>query len=268
MELILPQWGQPLPKIGALATTRSCGNSVAPYDDGCEGGGLNLGLHVGDAAENVELNRAQIRRHLPAEPVWLTQVHGCEVIDAGVVNTAAVDAVALGTLAVSTTMHAPQADASFTTQPGVVCAVLTADCLPVLLSDTCGRVVGAAHAGWRGLAAGVLENTVVRMREAGGVELLAWLGPAIGPQQFEVGEDVFEAFVARHPSMVHAFQAIEAKPGKYMADIYTLARDILLLAGVARVSGGNYCTVSTPQRFYSFRRDSVTGRMASLIWIR
>jgi YfiH family protein len=255
MELILPQWGQALPKTGALASTRACGNSAAPYDDGCGAPGLNLALHVGDAIGNVQRNRAQIRRHLPAEPVWLNQVHGCDVVDAAMVSDMALQV-------------APQADASFTTRPGVVCAVLTADCLPVLLTDTCGRVVAAAHAGWRGLAAGVLENTVAQMRAAGGQELLAWLGPAIGPAQFEVGEDVLDAFVTHNPAAAHAFQAIAARPGKYLADIYSLARDILLRAGVVRVSGGNYCTVSTPQRFYSFRRDGVTGRMASMIWLR
>lgn len=253
MELILPQWGQFLPKIGALATTRACGNSAAPYDGGDGALGLNLGLHVGDDVARVQANRAQITRHLPSQPVWLTQVHGSNVVDAGACNTT--DAI-------------PQADASFTTQAGVVCAILTADCLPVLLTDTAGRVVAAAHAGWRGLAAGVLENTVAQMRAAGGQELLAWLGPAIGPQQFEVGGDVLEAFVARSPTARHAFKKIESRPGKYHADIYSLARNILLREGIVRAGGGNYCTVSTPQRFYSYRRDGVTGRMASLIWLR
>lgn len=253
MELILPQWGQSLPKVGTLASTRACGNSVAPYGDGAGALGLNLGLHVGDDADHVRANRAQIARHLPAQPVWLNQVHGCDVIDAGAWTAA--DAL-------------PQADASFTTQAGVVCAILTADCLPVLLTDTAGRVVAAAHAGWRGLAAGVLENTAMQMRNAGGQELLAWLGPAIGPQQFEVGAEVLEAFVTRSPTASHAFKKIEARPGKYQADIYSLARDILLRAGIVRVTGGNDCTVSSPQRFYSFRRDGVTGRMASFVWLR
>jgi YfiH family protein len=250
MELILPQWGMALPTIGALSTTRPCGFSSAPYDDEQGGGGLNLGVHVGDAIENVQRNRTQIRRQLPAEPAWLTQVHGTTVLDAA--NVA----------------DAPQADASFTIQPGVVCAILTADCLPVLLADKAGRVVGAAHAGWRGLANGVLQNTVACMRDAGGDELVAWLGPAIGPTQFEVGEDVLQAFVANDASAITAFKAIADRPGKYLADIYQLAKDILLRADVAGVTGGNLCTVSQPQHFYSFRRDGVTGRMASLIWIR
>lgn len=249
MEIILPQWGLG-PTIGALATTRSCGASAMPYDDGQGGPGLNLAVHVGDQIEHVKHNRAQLRIHLPAEPAWLTQVHGTRVVDAANV------------------VDAPEADASFTTQRGVVCAVMTADCLPVLLADTAGRVVAAAHAGWRGLAAGILENTVARMQEAGGAELAAWLGPAIGPQQFEVGEDVLQAFVGKDPSALDAFKPIDNRPGKYFADIYQLARGILLRTGVSRISGGNFCTAGDPQRFYSFRRDGVTGRMATLIWIR
>lgn len=250
MELILPQWGIKLPAIGALATTRPCGNSPAPYDDGQGGGGLNLGVHVGDLADNVQRNRAQVRKHLPAEPAWLTQVHGTTVLDAADV------------------FDAPEADASFTTQNGVVCAIMTADCLPVLFADAGGRVVGAAHAGWRGLAGGILENTVARMREAGAENLHAWLGPAIGPAQFEVGEDVLQAFIAKDASAYDVFKPIDGRPGKYLADIYRLARQALAKVGVMNVSGGNFCTVSNPQHFYSFRRDGVTGRMAALIWLR
>lgn len=249
MEIILPQWGLPLPSVRALATTRACGNSLSPYDDGAGAGGLNLGAHVGDVIEHVQQNRAQIRKYFSAEPAWLTQVHGMTVLDAAQVH------------------DAPQADASFTTQPGVVCAIMTADCLPVLFADVEGRAVGAAHAGWRGLAGGILENTVAAMHEAGAGNLHAWLGPAIGPQQFEVGEDVVQAFVAKDVAMQTAFKAIAGRPGKYFADIYQLARQTLANVGVTQVSGGKYCTLSELKRFYSYRRDGVTGRMASLIWL-
>lgn len=250
MEMILPQSDMQLPGIAALATTRAGGSSPAPYDDGRGGGGLNLGVHVGDALDNVQRNRAQLRLHLPAEPAWLTQVHGTTVLDAAQVH------------------DAPAADASFTTQRGLVCAIMTADCLPVLFADAAGRVVGAAHAGWRGLAGGILENTVAAMRAAGAENLHAWLGPAIGPAQFEVGEDVLQAFAAKDNAMRTAFKPIAGRPGKYLADIYQLARQTLGNIGVVAVTGGDFCTVSESQRFYSYRRDGVTGRMATLIWLK
>ncbi len=235
--------------VAALSTTRSGGVSQAPYDDGTGGGGLNLARHVGDAADAVTRNRALLRAQLPAEPAWLTQVHGTRVLDASGIK------------------DAPEADASITDRPGVVCAVMTADCLPVLLADADGRVVGAAHAGWRGLAAGVLEKTVAAMRAAGAGEVLAWLGPAIGPDAFEVGEDVRAAFARLGPQAADAFKAIDGRHEKYRANLPGLARLALAQAGVAAVAGGSDCTVSDPARFYSFRRDRVTGRMASLIWI-
>jgi YfiH family protein len=250
MDLIFPDWSEALANIGALATLRHGGVSAPPYDDGLGGGGLNLGMHVGDRLEHVQRNRALLQMLLPAQPMWLSQVHGATVVDA---------AEAWG---------APEADASVTTRRGVVCAVQTADCLPVLLSDTTGQVVGAAHAGWRGLAEGVLENTVVRMRNAGAGEILAWLGPAIGPRQFEVGAEVLDAFVARDAATRTAFEPVPDSAGKYLADIYLLARLALTRAGVTRVFGGDFCTVTDESRFYSYRRDQVTGRMASLIWIK
>jgi hypothetical protein len=247
MDFILPEWEGAAPLVGALSTTRSGGVSTGPYGDGNGGPGLNLGAHVEDDPAHVAQNREMLRSALPSEPVWLTQVHGADVVDAASVA------------------GLPEADASFTTQAGVVCAVQTADCLPVLLSDVAGKVVGAAHGGWRGLAAGVLQNTVQRMREAGANELLAWLGPAIGPQHFEVGAEVRAAFVEREPQAAQAFTA--KADGKFLADIYLLARQALASAGVSRVSGGGFCTVADARRFYSYRRDRVTGRMASLIWI-
>ncbi|HEX8955467.1 MAG TPA: peptidoglycan editing factor PgeF, partial [Burkholderiaceae bacterium] len=159
------------------------------------------------------------------------------------------------------------ADAIIAAKPGQVCAVQTADCLPVLFADSAGSVVGAAHGGWRGLVAGVLENTVERMRAAGANDIVAWLGPAIGPQKFEVGDEVRQAFLPRHARAEAAFRIIEGKPGKFLADIYMLARFLLQQAGVDEVGGGHACTV-TDGAYYSYRRDRITGRMASLVWIK
>ncbi len=254
MNPILPNWTVPLASVGAVMSVRAGGVSVGSYGDMSGRDGMNLGLHVGDRAEDVQRNRMLLQtlqqEPLPAEPAWLTQVHGNLVIDAAQAT------------------NAPQADASFTTQRGVVCAIMTADCLPVLFADASGRAVGAAHAGWRGLAGGVLENTVMRMREAGADNLHAWLGPAIGPARFEVGEDVLQAFVQKDAGMRQAFHAIDGNPGKYLADIYQLARLALAQVGVTRVTGGDCCTMSDAERFYSYRRDGVTGRMAALIWLR
>lgn len=248
MNLIVPDWTKKPANIGALSTTRKGGFSRGAYDDGMGGGGLNLGTHVDDDPARVQQNRELLRTQLPAEPAWLSQVHGTDVLEAAGVS------------------NAPQADASIATKPGVVCVVQTADCLPVLLCDTRGKVVGAAHAGWRGLAGGVLENTVARMQNAGAKDITAWLGPAIGPERFEVGQDVVDAFVGQDPAMRDAFRAHGT--GKYLADIYGLARHVLHNAGVTDIAGGGFCTVTDKDRFYSYRRDKVTGRMASLIWLK
>lgn len=250
MDLIIPDWTIVPANVGAISTTRKGGVSLAPYDDGVGGGGLNLGTHVGDEADRVRQNRALLQTLLPCEPAWLSQVHGNKVLDA------------------AEAANAPEADASIATRPGVVCVIQTADCLPVLFCDKQGRVVGAAHAGWRGLAHGVLESTIIRMRDAGAAEIIAWLGPAIGPQCFEVGQDVYEAFAGRDPGMQTAFRPMASHTGKYLANIYTLARFILRNAGVQEVFGGGLCTVSDKNRFYSYRRDRITGRMASLIWLK
>lgn len=244
--------------VGALMTMRRGGVSPAPYDDGQGGGGFNLGTHVGDAPHYVAANRTALTAVLPEEPVWMSQVHGIAVAN--------VDRVRPG--------NVPEADAAVARRPGAVCTVMTADCLPVLFCDVAGTVVGAAHAGWRGLAGGVLEQTVQTMRDDGAGEVMAWLGVAIGPTKFEVGEEVLQAFVARasDPAMEltlrAAFRAIEGRPGKYLADIYKLARCMLNAIGVTKIAGGEYCTVSNSGRFYSYRRDGVTGRQASLIWIK
>jgi YfiH family protein len=221
-------------------TLRSGGVSQGLYAS------LNPASHVNDAADAVLTNRAMIKQMLalPAEPVWLQQVHGVDVVKADQVT------------------DLPEADASFTDQSGVVCAVLTADCLPVLFCGDQGAVIGAAHAGWRGLQVGVIEQTIAAMNCR---DLQVWLGPAIGPAHFEVGDEVREAFVSQNANASVAFSATQA--GKWLADIYQLARIRLANLGVEQVYGGGLCTVSDAQRFYSYRRDgAATGRMASLIW--
>ncbi len=249
--VMAPDWPEAPANVHGLVSTRCGGVSAAPFDDGAGGGGLNLGLHVGDDGGHVMQNRQRLRAYLPATPAWLSQVHGSVVLDAASIG---VDS-------------APVADASIASGRQQVCAVLTADCLPVLLCDARGSVVGAAHAGWRGLAGGVLQACVARMRAVSDSEILAWLGPAIGPSCFEVGQDVVDAFSTLDKQAASAFVAIDGKPGKYLADLYLLARLALGAAGVTRVAGGGLCTMSDSRRFYSYRRDGRTGRMASLIWL-
>jgi polyphenol oxidase len=239
-DWIAPDWPAP-PQVRALVTTRGGGVSRGSHAS------LNLGGHVGDLPAAVERNRGVLARHLPSEPLWLQQVHGTTVVRA--------DEASPGV----------EADAAFTRRAGVVCAVMTADCLPVLLCDRGGSVVAAAHAGWRGLVAGVLERTVEAM-DVEPADLMAWLGPAIGPKAFEVGDEVRVAFCAHDPIAADAFVA-GVRPGKWMADIDSLARQRLRAAGVGRIDGGGVCTVADPERFYSYRRDGVTGRFASLVWI-
>ncbi|WP_028102491.1 peptidoglycan editing factor PgeF [Pseudoduganella violaceinigra] len=260
-QWLLPDWPGAPANIGVVCTTRRGGVSPEPYGAGPQaianaGGGLNLGVHVGDDPANVAFNRAILKGRLPSEPAWLSQVHGTAVVRADLQGRG----------------RAPQADASIALMPGAVCVIQTADCLPVLLTNRAGTAVGAAHAGWRSLAGGVLEATVAAMRaEAGGDEIVAWLGPAIGPQEFEVGDDVLAAFLQGAPddaAVRAAFKARPGLPGKYLADIYALARLRLAGIGVRDVAGGDLCTVTDASRFYSYRRDKVTGRQASLIWIK
>ncbi len=239
LELIQPDW--PAPRgVRALLTTRQGGVSLAPWSS------LNLGDHVGDDPVAVQSNRQRLRQLLPDEPCWLRQVHGVRCIDA-----ASPDADRT-------------ADAAFTRQRGVVCAVMIADCLPVMLCDEDASVVGIAHAGWRGLAGGVIESTVSAM-ETPGERLMAWLGPAIGPRAFEVGDEVRAAFVAADGAAREAF--VPSAGGKWLCDIYLLARQRLAAIGIRRIAGADFCTASEAQRFFSYRRDGVTGRMASLIWL-
>ena len=241
-DLLTPDWPAP-PNVRALQTLRPGGCSAAPWDS------FNLGDHVGDDPARVAANRAALRRHLPAEPLWLQQVHGIAAVDAGKTANSGSGVVA---------------DAAFARQPDVVCAVMTADCLPVLFCDRAGSVVAAAHAGWRGLLGGILESTLVGMAVSA-AELLAWLGPAIGPQAFEVGDEVRTAFLADDPAATTAFVALG--PGKWLADLYALARRRLLRAGVQQIYGGGECTLSDRARYFSYRRDGITGRMATLIWL-
>jgi YfiH family protein len=246
MKWLAPEWPAPA-CVRALSTLRGGGVSGPPYAS------LNLGDHVGDAAAAVTENRRSLRAAagLPAEPTWLVQVHGICVRDLD----------ALG--------GPGPADAAVTAQPGRVCAILTADCLPVLLavdSDAVqtGARVGAAHAGWRGLAAGVIEATVSALGASPG-DLLAWLGPAIGPRHFEIGAEVREALLRGDPGAEAAFEP-NAR-GRYMADLYTLARRRLARLGVERIYGGGECTYTDRDKYFSHRRDGQTGRQATLIWI-
>ena len=244
MSLILPDWPAP-PRVKSGMTIRSGGVSNAPW------GNFNLGDHVGDDPLHVAANRARLRQQLPAEPGWLKQIHSARVVELGR----------------DTSDTNQEADAAFTRQGSAVCAVLTADCLPVLFCDRAGSVVAAAHAGWRGLEGGVLEATVAAMQVPPG-EILAWMGAAIGPQAFEVGDEVRQAFVSRHPHAAAAFLPHPASsPGKWLADIYQLARIRLNDAGVQAIYGGGRCTHQETESFFSYRRDGVTGRMASLIWL-
>jgi YfiH family protein len=237
---IIPDWPAPA-SVKALQTTRLGGVSSAPYDS------LNLGLHVGDDPVRVNRNRQSLSPYMPSEPVWMEQVHGIEVANA--------DAAACRVVA----------DASVARQRGSVCVVMTADCLPVLLCDEDGTVVAAAHAGWKGLVAGVIEATVKEMGVAP-QKLLAWLGPAIGPHAFEVGEEVRAAFMAHDAQAAAAFVPLAAA-GKYRADIVRLARQRLDALGISRVYGGTFCTYHQQDKFYSYRRDGVTGRMGTFIWL-
>lgn len=237
---LIPDWPAPS-HVKALQTTRNGGYSLPPYVS------LNLGDHVGDNPNTVIRNRMLLEPLLPSEPVWLKQVHGVEVIDASFAGCL------------------PQGDAAVANKRNTVCVVMTADCLPLLLCDEQGTVVGAAHAGWRGLCDGVIEATVREMKVPAS-SLMAWLGPAIGPDAFEVGDEVRAAFIAKDAQAEVAFKP-GVQPGKWLADIFLLATQRLHVLGVTRVYGGGMCTYSNAEKFYSYRRDGVTGRMGTFIWL-
>lgn len=238
-------WPAPF-NVKTAISTREGGVSLPPYD------GLNLGSHVNDRPEAVAQNRQLFRQqtNMPAEPLWLNQVHGT-------------DCVLLEQTDFSTGPFT--ADASTTKTKGLVSVVLTADCLPVLFCDLAGTQVAAAHAGWRGLVDGVLEQTLTQFTDPS--QVMAWLGPAIGPTAFEVGDEVRLAFIEKEAKADAAFTAVPNKPGKWLADLYQLARLRLNAAGVSQIYGGGFCTYTDSDDFYSYRRDGQTGRMASCIWI-
>ncbi len=240
---LFADWPAP-PGVVAFTTLRhGAGVSKAPFD------AFNLGMRCDDDLDAVVANREQLgeRFSLPARPHWLRQVHGTHVVRIAHADHA----------------DEPEADAATTSAPGTVLAILTADCLPVVFAAADGSEIAAAHAGWRGLAAGVLENTVAAMR-ASGEQVLAWLGPAAGAQAYEVGEEVFDAFVSRDAQAQSAF--VPTRPGHWRVDLYALASWRLHGIGVNQVYGGGLCTISDPQRFYSHRRDRRTGRMATIVY--
>ena len=287
LELIKPRWGAPA-KVRAVTSTRRGGFSSGDF------AALNLANHVGDDPALVAANRALLRESLalPAEPLWLDQVHGCDVAVWG--NGAVRDPISEASSAEgeptrqrlvqavggnperletvrcdaaeqgADEVRRPRADASVVCVPGRVCVVMTADCLPLLFCDDSGDVVAAAHAGWRGLLEGVIEATVAAMQVAP-ERIHAWLGPAIGPNSFEVGPEVRDRFCDRSAEAEAGF--VPGVDGRWLADLYLLARQRLLVIGVQRISGGEHCTFVDRERFFSYRRDGRTGRMASLIWI-
>ncbi|TXI20641.1 MAG: peptidoglycan editing factor PgeF [Nitrosomonas sp.] len=244
---IIPEWPAPA-NVKALFTTRQGGVS-----SGVAGryASFNLAMHVNDDQLDVARNRTQLRRYLPSEPKWLQQVHGTLPVW--------IDGTAEGV---------PQGDAALCGTRGLVCVVMVADCLPVFLCDTAGTKVGVIHAGWRGLAGGIIERSIAAMQVSPG-NLMAWLGPAIGPDHFEVGRDVYETFVQQQISAAQAFVSKHHDyEKKWLADIFMLARQRLEINGVTRIYGGGFCTFSDSGRFFSFRRDGETGRMAALIWLQ
>lgn len=243
-DWLKPDWPAPA-NVKAFITTRNGGVSTGPHAS------FNLGLRADDDPHAVEQNRALLRRHLPQAPKWLRQVHGTRVVDADTNDP---------------TAESPDADASVAHHAGTVCAIMIADCLPVLFTNRAGTRVAAAHAGWRGLSGGVIANTVQTLIDAGDkpADVLAYIGPGIGPAAFEVGADVFNAFTANDAGAATAFVAHAS--GKWLADLFTLARRALARAGVSEVYGSGLCTFSDPARFYSYRRDKTTGRMAAFIW--
>jgi YfiH family protein len=241
IELLRPDWPVTA-RVHAATTLRTGGVSTAPCDT------LNLGIHVGDDHDAVAENRRRLRTELklPSDPAWLEQVHGTEVAD------------------LDASTPAKRADAAVTRTPGKVCVIQVADCMPVLFATKDSSAIGAAHAGWRGLASGVLEATIAAMR-TDPADTYAWLGPAISQKNFEVGDEVRAAFISHDPAAATAFTQNARK--RWQCDLYALARQRLAALGVRNISGGGWCTYEDRARFFSFRRDGRCGRMAALIWL-
>jgi polyphenol oxidase len=235
---LIPDWPAP-GNIHAATTLRSGGVSTGLYAS------MNPALHVGDQKDLVLQNRQMLKEllHLPSEPVWLNQIHSNFVIDA------------------AKTESLPEGDASYSSKPGIVCTVMTADCLPLLVCDSSGTYIAAIHAGWRGLLTGIITNTIKNLPKS---DLMVWLGPAIGRQSFEIGSEVRDVFMDKSQEFATAFT--QAGNEKWLADIYLLARIELIQLGIENIFGGNFCTVTDQTRFFSYRRDQDTGRMATLIW--
>lgn len=256
LDFIIPNW--PAPKnVHALQTNRYKGHSHAPYDS------LNFGLHVKDNPIHVAQNRQLLSQFLPSEPVWLNQTHSIKVVDAAETNCAADSGYA---------DCVPSADASFTNRKNVVCVTMTADCLPVLLCDEAGTVVSAVHAGWRGLCDGVLEASIHAVCRAANIEsnqLMAWFGPAIGPNAFKVGAEVRAQFIGKYAQAELAFKKHDEnqEQDRWLCDIYQIATQRLNNLGVTQIYGGNLCTYTDKESFFSYRRDGDTGRMATLVWL-
>lgn len=251
MNLIEPNWVAPQ-QVKVFCTTRYGGVSKSPFNT------LNLGLNAGDDSVDVLHNRSIVKSYLPNEPLWLKQIHGVTV------STPASRR--------ASPCKPFEADAAVTNIPNEVLAILTADCMPVLFASKSGGVIGAAHAGWRGLSSGVLENTIQEMLALSPglspLDIVVWMGPAIGPTAFEVGEDVLQAFAPQGQDILSkAFMPIAGSPGKYLANLYLLARERLRSLGIEQIDGGGFCTFNDSEKFFSYRRDKKTGRFASLIWI-
>lgn len=238
-DMILPDWPAPF-NVKAIQTTRNGGLSLTPYDT------LNLGAHVNDDPLAVDQNRQLLKQYLPSEPVWLNQVHGTDVIK----------------LEPEKNKHNQDADAAFSTYKNVVCVTMTADCLPILLCNIQGTAVASIHAGWRSLCDDVIETTIKSM----GLQpehLMAWLGPAIGPKAFEVGDEVRQAFIAKDQQAKEAFNP---SGNKWLGDLYLIAKQRLYRQGINKIYGGGECTFSHASKYFSYRRDGITGRMATMVW--